>query len=120
MLKSYLLQKLEIRWRHWLTHHFLENWTKDRRYYALQLQGKGTDNPDQRIAEDIIQFIISSLTLSIGFLQQAVMLISFLGVLWGLSGTLHIPLGSYIVSIPGYMCWGALLYAIGGTFFLFT
>jgi putative ATP-binding cassette transporter len=117
MLKSYLLQKLEIRWRHWLTHHFLENWTKDRRYYALQLQGKGTDNPDQRIAEDIIQFIISSLTLSIGFLQQAVMLISFLGVLWGLSGTLHIPLGSYIVSIPGYMCWGALLYAIGGTFF---
>ncbi|MBY0292561.1 MAG: ABC transporter ATP-binding protein/permease [Alphaproteobacteria bacterium] len=116
MLKSYLLQKLHIRWRRWLTENFLKNWTKDRRYYALQLKGKGTDNPDQRIAEDIIQFITNSLTLSIGLLQEVIMLISFLGILWGLSGTLHIPLGSFSVSIPGYMCLGAILYAIGGTF----
>ncbi|OJW48100.1 MAG: hypothetical protein BGO67_03480 [Alphaproteobacteria bacterium 41-28] len=117
MLKAYLLAKLEIRWRQWMTQHFVESWTSNRRYYALQLKGDGTDNPDQRIAEDIFQFINTTLTLSIGVLQQSIMIISFLGILWGLSGTLTIPIGSFSLSIPGYMCWGAILYAIGGTFF---
>jgi vitamin B12/bleomycin/antimicrobial peptide transport system ATP-binding/permease protein len=116
-LKAYFLAKLEIRWRQWMTQHFVEGWTSNRRYYTLQLNGDGTDNPDQRIADDIYQFIHTTLSLSIGFLQQSIMLISFLGILWGLSGTLTIPLGSFSLTIPGYMCWGAILYAIGGTFF---
>ncbi len=116
MLKAYLLAKLEIRWRQWMTQHFIEGWTSNRRYYALQLKGNGSDNPDQRIADDIFQFITTTLSLSIGLLQQSIMLISFLGILWGLSGTLTIPVGSFSLSIPGYMCWGAILYAIGGTF----
>ncbi len=117
MSKAYFLAKLEIRWRQWMTQHFIEGWTSNRRYYALQLKGDGTDNPDQRIAEDISQFINTTLSLSIGLLQESIMLISFLGILWGLSGTLTIPLGSFSLSLPGYMCWGAILYAIGGTFF---
>lgn len=117
MLKAYLLQKLVIRWREWMTQHFLENWTKNRRYYTLQLKGDGTDNPDQRIADDIVQFINTTLALSIGLFQEIITLIAFLGILWILSGALTIPLGDFSFSIPGYMCWGAILYAIGGTFF---
>ncbi len=117
MLKAYFLLKLEIRWRQWLTLHLVESWTHNRRYYALQLKGDGADNPDQRIADDISQFINSTLSLSIGFLQEIVTLISFLGILWSLSGVLHIPLGSFTLSIPGYMCWGAIIYAVAGTFF---
>ena len=113
--KVYLLQVLEIRWRKWMVNHHLECWMKDRRYYALQLQGKGTDNPDQRIADDTRLFISNSLTLSLGLFKHVITLISFLGILWSLSGTLHIPLGSFTLSIPGYMCWGAILYAIGGS-----
>jgi putative ATP-binding cassette transporter len=117
--KFYLLQKLEIRWREWMTHHFIENWTKDKRYYTLQLKGDGSDNPDQRIADDIGQFIDNSLKLSLGLLQQTISLFSFLGILWSLSGTLHLPVGNYILSIPGYMCWGAFLYALLGTLLSF-
>lgn len=117
MLKLYLLERLVIRWRQWLTNHFLENWVMNRRYYNLQIKGDGTDNPDQRIAEDIFQFINITLSLSIGLFQQIVMLVSFLSVLWTLSGTLYLPIGDFSLAIPGYMCWGALLYAVGGTFF---
>lgn len=117
MLKLYLLERLVIRWREWLTDHFLQNWVMNRRYYNLQIKGDGTDNPDQRIAEDVYQFINTTLSLGIGLLQQVIMLIAFLSVLWTLSGTLYLPIGDFSLAIPGYMCWGALLYAVGGTFF---
>jgi len=116
MTKSYLLEILEIRWKKWMIHHQLKCWTQDRRYYALQLKGNITDNADQRIAEDTHQFIYSSLSLSLGVFQKSITLVTFLGILWSLSGTLYIPLGKFTLAIPGYMCWGAILYAIGGSF----
>lgn len=116
MIKAYLLQLLEIRWRQWMTKSFIENWTYQRRYYTLQLQGDGTDNPDQRIADDILLFVKTTLFIILGLFEQAITLASFLGILWCLSGVLQIPLGSFTLSIPGYMCWGALLYATVGTF----
>ena len=113
--KFYLLQNLEIRWRKWMTTHLIDHWTHEQRYYALQLKGDGTDNPDQRIAEDVYGFIDKTLNLTLGLLSQFITLVSFLGILWSLSGTLTIPIAGFTLSIPGYMCWGALLYAIFGT-----
>lgn len=117
--KHYLLQRLNIRWRKWMTEHFVNGWMANKRYYSLQLEGNGTDNPDQRIAEDTGGFIDKTLTLTLGLLQQVVMLGSFLGILWSLSGTLTFPVGSYTLSIPGYMCWGAFLYAATGSLLSF-
>ncbi len=116
IFKFYLLQNLEIRWRQWMTTHLINDWTYEQRYYALQLKGQGTDNPDQRISDDVNNFITRSLTLSLGFLQEMVSLLSFLGILWSLSGTLHFSLGGYALTIHGYMCWVALTYALGGTY----
>lgn len=116
MMKSYLLQVLELRWRKWMTEHLLDRWTHNQRYYALQLKGDGTDNPDQRIADDTRQFIDSSLALTLGVFQQICTLCAFLGVLWALSGILRFTLGGIAFAIPGYMFWGALLYAVGGSF----
>jgi putative ATP-binding cassette transporter len=116
MMRSYLLQILELRWRKWMTQHFLDRWTHNKRYYALQLQGDGTDNPDQRIADDTRQFINSSLALTLGFFEQICTLCAFLGVLWALSGALTFTLGGIAFVIPGYMFWAALLYAVGGSF----
>lgn len=116
IVKFYLLQILEIRWRRWMIQYFIENWTHNHRYYSLQLKGQGTDNPDQRIAEDTHQFINGSLSLTLGFFQQVCTLAAFLGVLWTLSGMLTFSLGGITFSIPGYMCWAALLYAAGGSF----
>jgi putative ATP-binding cassette transporter len=111
----YLNQMLQIRWRRWLTRRYLGFWLTDRAYYHLQLRN-GTDNPDQRIAEDLNQFTSYVLTLSLGLLTSVVSLVSFLIILWRLSGPLQMPLGSLgIVHIPAYLVWAALLYAGVGT-----
>ncbi|HXC64734.1 MAG TPA: SbmA/BacA-like family transporter, partial [bacterium] len=45
-----------------------------------------------------------------------VTLLSFIGILWVLSGSLAIPLGGgHSVTVPGYMAWACLLYAGVGT-----
>jgi vitamin B12/bleomycin/antimicrobial peptide transport system ATP-binding/permease protein len=111
----YLNQMLQIRWRRWLTERYLGAWLADGAYYRMQLTTGETDNPDQRIADDLRLFVAGALSLSIGGLRAFVTLVSFLGILWGLSGSATIPLGTTQVTIPGYMVWAALLYAIAGT-----
>jgi putative ATP-binding cassette transporter len=111
----YLNQMLQIRWRRWLTDNYLTQWLGDRAYYRLQLSGNPADNPDQRISEDMKFFVDQSLELSLGLLNATVTLGSFVGILWGLSGPLEIPLNGNTVSIQGYMVWAALFYAIVGT-----
>jgi len=111
----YLNQMLQIRWRRWLTDNYLSQWLSDRAYYRLQLGGNPADNPDQRISEDMKFFVDQSLELSLGFLNAIVTLGSFVGILWGLSGPMEIPLNGHTVSIQGYMVWAALFYAIVGT-----
>jgi vitamin B12/bleomycin/antimicrobial peptide transport system ATP-binding/permease protein len=119
----YLQQMLQIRWRRWLTRRYLDLWLDERAYYRLQLEGSGTDNPDQRISDDLDRFTRSSLALTIGgsgFLNAGVTLVSFLTILWGLSGSAAIPLGPLgEIHIPGYMLWCALIYAVGGTWLTF-
>ncbi|HYY29096.1 MAG TPA: ABC transporter ATP-binding protein/permease, partial [Chthoniobacterales bacterium] len=111
----YLTQLLQIRWRRWLTHRYLRTWLADRAYYRLELTS-ATDNPDQRISEDLNQFTSYILTLSLGLLTAIVSLASFLVILWGLSGPASIPLGSFgTVYIPAYLVWTAILYAGVGT-----
>jgi vitamin B12/bleomycin/antimicrobial peptide transport system ATP-binding/permease protein len=111
----YLNQLLQIRWRRWLTRKYLDAWLANRAYYQLQL-GSTTDNPDQRISEDLSQFTTYVLSLSVGLVTSVVSLFSFLIILWGLSGPVEVPLGrSGTFHIPGYLVWAALLYAGVGT-----
>src|SRR5436305_1839526 len=112
----YLRQILQIRWRRWMTERFLHAWLGDQTYYRMQLDQSATDNPDQRIAEDLDRFTSISLALSIGLMNSVVTLISFLFILWTLSGSLAIPLwGDAHLDIPGYMVFAAIIYAVGGT-----
>jgi vitamin B12/bleomycin/antimicrobial peptide transport system ATP-binding/permease protein len=111
----YLNQMLEIRWRRWLTERYLGAWLSDGAYYRMQLAARETDNPDQRIAEDVSLLISHTLSLLIGGMRALVNLIAFVAILWGLSGTLNVPLGSLSIALPGYMVWLALLYAMAGT-----
>jgi putative ATP-binding cassette transporter len=108
-------QLLQIRWRRWLTRQFLSEWLADRAYYHISLTvdraAIGTDNPDQRIAEDLRDFTDTTLGLGLGLLSNLVSLFSFVGILWGLSGAIEV-LG---IPIPGYMVWVALAYAVIGT-----
>jgi putative ATP-binding cassette transporter len=114
--QQYLRQILQIRWRRWMTERFLKDWLSDQAYYRMQFDQSATDNPDQRISDDLDRFTSISLALSIGLLNSVVTLFSFLFILWTLSGALHVPLGgdSYF-DIPGYMVIAAVIYAVGGT-----
>ncbi|MGO1080963.1 ABC transporter ATP-binding protein/permease [Inquilinus sp. CA228] len=112
---AYLGQWLRIRWRRWMTDHLLGEWLTDRAYYRQQLTASATDNPDQRISEDIQQFVDGTLTLSLSFLGNVVNLVSFAVILWGLSAPLTIPLFGNDIVIPHFMMWAAIVYAIVGT-----
>src|SRR5262245_16953903 len=107
----YFQQMLTIEWRTWLTDHLIGEWMKQQAHYRMQLLDRGTDNPDQRIAEDLRMFVDLTLTLAIGFLSAVTSLIVFIGLLWTLSGPLEIA----GISIPGYLVWVALAYATAGT-----
>jgi len=111
----YLNQMLEIRWRRWLTDRYLRAWLADGAYYRMQLQATETDNPDQRIAEDVHLLAAHTLGLFTGGLRAIVTLVTFVAILWGLSGTLIVPVGGFSIPLPGYMVWVAVLYAIAGT-----
>ena len=113
--RTYLNQWLQIRWRRWMTARLLDEWLANRAYYRVSLaagsNGSGPDNPDQRIAEDVRDFVSDSLVLSLDLLSNVVTLFSFLTILWTLSGSLPI-LG---LTIPGYMVWVALIYSVVGS-----
>jgi putative ATP-binding cassette transporter len=109
----YLNQWLQIRWRRWMTRVYLEDWLASSVHYRMQLQGDAADNPDQRISEDIRQFIELTLTIGLQLLNSTVTLFSFLIILWGLSKAA--PLALFGVNIPGYLVWAALVYAVFGT-----
>lgn len=111
----YLNQMLQLRWRRWLTEHWLDAWLQAKHYYQMQVFNLGTDNPDQRIAEDMRLFATYSLNITLGLMNAIVTLASFLHILWGLSGSYSLSLFGSPIEIPGYMVWAALVYAAAGT-----
>ncbi len=119
----YLNQWLQIRWRRWMTRSYLDHWLTGANHYRMQLLGDAADNPDQRIAEDIKQFIdggangVGILPIGLGLLNSVVTLASFSVILWNLSAAAPLHLFGATWSIPGYLFWAALIYAVAGTAF---
>lgn len=112
----YVRQILEIKWRKWMTDKYLDRWLGHQTYYRLQVAGQDDmDNPDQRIADDVNSFVNLTLGLFVGVLKQATSLVAFVVILWNLSGSLDIPLGDTVLSVPGYMVFVTLIYSIVGT-----
>ena len=120
--KFYLTQLLEMRWRAWMTQHYLKRWLSDQAFYRFELarfsnsaSGNNPDNPDQRIQEDVNQFASLTLSLTMGLLNSVVTLASFVGILWTLSGGFSFHLAGSEYVIPGFMVWMALLYCTVGS-----
>jgi vitamin B12/bleomycin/antimicrobial peptide transport system ATP-binding/permease protein len=111
----YLNQWLQIRWRNWMTTKYLGDWLRGANHYRMQLQGDAADNPDQRITDDIKLFVDRTLNIGLGLLSSVVTLFSFVIILWGLSAAAPLHVFGSEFAIPGYLVWGALIYAIFGT-----
>ena len=120
--RFYLTQHLELRWRTWMTRHYLQRWLDHQVYYHLELSryaqlgpDQSPDNPDQRMQEDLKLFTTATVGLSMGLLNAFVTFVSFVGILWTLSGEFSFSWNGSEFAIPGFMLWVAILYCAVGT-----
>ncbi|PXW56552.1 putative ATP-binding cassette transporter [Chelatococcus asaccharovorans] len=109
VVRSYLV----IRWRRVMTDIYLDRWMSHHAHYRMRFLGQKADNPDQRIQEDIDQFVTTTLTLFLGLLTSVVSLFSFAFILWNLSSKMTLPFTD--ITIPGFLFWVALIYSVAGT-----
>lgn len=132
--RFYLTQLLQVRWRAWMTRDLMHRWLGGQAFYRMELQRytgapepattdaglpqpgqRVPDNPDQRLQEDVNLFTTQTVGLSMGFLNAVVTLASFVGVLWGLSGSFSFSASGSSFTIPGFMVWMAVLYCALGS-----
>ncbi|MGN6572254.1 MAG: ABC transporter ATP-binding protein/permease [Pseudolabrys sp.] len=113
--QTWMQQMLKVRLREWLTRHLLDDWLARGRAYRLGLAGELGVNPDQRIEEDTRKLTDLSAGLAVGLVQASILLVSFIGILWSLSNHLVFVVHGYHFSIPGYMVWCAIIYALIGS-----
>ncbi len=107
----YLNQWLQIRWRRWMTHRYLDHWLGDGVHYRMRLKRDPADNPDQRIADDITMFVDQSLSLGVGLLSSIITLASFSVILWGISNQIPSP----FIALPGFLVWIAAAFSLVAT-----
>lgn len=111
----YIRQLLSIKWRRWMTDQYINRWMDHKKYYYLQLFGAAADNPDQRISEDIKMFVDYFLQFTVGLLKAVLTLGAFIVILWNLSDSITFTVSGLDITIPHYLVWAAIGYAILGT-----
>ena len=123
MLDIYLTQRFIIRWRTWLTDRMTGDWLSDRAYYRARFTDTNTDNPDQRIQQDIDVFttgvggnqnspmVGSGSMLLFGAVSSVSSVVSFIPILWALSG----PMTFFGVTVPRALFWVAFIYVFFAT-----
>jgi len=109
--ETWFSQKMKLRLREGLVRDLFDQWLKPGRAFRLTNAGQIGTNPDQRIHEDARHLSELSSDLVLGLLQSSLLLCSFIGVLWFLSGNVVFHLSGRSFAIPGYMVWAALIYA---------
>ena len=108
-------QLIRVRLRELATTDLIGNWMTRKRAARISRAGEIGVNPDQRIQADAQNLTELTTDLGVGLLQSTVLLASFIGVLWILSQGIVIPIGGRDITIPGYMVWAALIYALSGS-----
>ena len=124
VIEYYVAANFVLQWRRWMTASYTGRWLLNSMHYKLALAGDSTDNPDQRISQDVGAFINGSGTGSnsgnvgiynytIQAIASATNLVSFSIILWGISRGMTVPF--FDLEIPGFLFWVAVLYACFAT-----
>jgi vitamin B12/bleomycin/antimicrobial peptide transport system ATP-binding/permease protein len=123
LIEFFVQSILVIRWRRWLTDHFVSRWLQSHTHYRVSLLAQQTDNPDQRIAEDVFRFINGGADganraygiydFSIALIFTVSTFVSFAILLWIMSEKFTLP--GTDIRVPGFLFWVAVTYALGGT-----
>ncbi|MGG7519327.1 ABC transporter ATP-binding protein/permease [Allorhizobium undicola] len=109
--QTWFSQTTALYMREGLARDMVDQWLKGRRAYRLSVSSPLGINPDQRLHEDARKLAETTTSLTIGLLQSTILLISFISVLWQMSSDFSLTIFGHRIAIPGYMVWGALLYA---------
>src|SRR5260221_10774423 len=108
--QKWLGQTLKLKLRQGLAHDLIANRMLPRRAFRLASAGPIGVNPDQRLHQDARRLTELSADLGIGLLQAAILLVTFVSVLWALSADFAFIVAGRVVPIPGYMVWAGILY----------
>ena len=110
-LSSYLEQALEIRWRQNLTESMMKRWLDGHTFYRMERDSL-CDNPDQRLSQDINEYVKLMISLTLGFIANLGTLGSMGWILWKSAGPMTFNLGATAVTIPGYLFWLAIFWGV--------
>jgi vitamin B12/bleomycin/antimicrobial peptide transport system ATP-binding/permease protein len=111
----YARMTMQRRWRQWFTHHALDRWLANGRYYHLNLMRGEHENPEYRIGEDARIATDAPVDFAFGIASALLSAITFIAVLWVVGGTLDFAMGGRQFHIPGFLVIAALVYSIFAT-----
>ena len=110
----YAKMTTQRRWRAWLSHHLLDRWLKNGRYYQLNLLTGDHQNPEYRLADDVRVATESPVDFVSGVTTAVLSALTFIVVLWTIGGSLSFKLAGFEVTIPGFLVVAAVIYAVLG------
>jgi len=113
LIEYYAESVLKICWRRWMSERYYGLWLDDGGLYRASLIGQAADNPDQRIAEDVRNFLNSTYAFSISLLSTVSTLVSFSIILWTIPVDFTVP--GTDLAVPGLPFWAALVFSVVGT-----
>jgi vitamin B12/bleomycin/antimicrobial peptide transport system ATP-binding/permease protein len=99
-------ERLGLLWREFLTQRAVRGYLANGTYFHLEASAK-LANPDQRIAEDVRAFTVTTLSFVLMVLNSSFTMVAFSGVLWSISpllftvAVLYAVCGSYLTIILG-------------------
>jgi vitamin B12/bleomycin/antimicrobial peptide transport system ATP-binding/permease protein len=105
-------RRLQLGWRRWLTARLAADWLERGTAGPDDAAVAGHANPDGRIAEDVRVATEEAVELGGSLWQATLLLVCFGGILWELSGNPSFTLWGERFTVPGYMVWLAVLYAV--------
>ncbi|MEN3953521.1 ABC transporter ATP-binding protein/permease [Iodidimonas sp. SYSU 1G8] len=107
-------RRLQVSWRRWMTRQMLRGWMGGGRHYMVSFAPGRQDNPDARIAEDIRVATEYAVDIGHSGLYSTILLVSFINILWSISGTVPLSGIGLDGDLPGYLVWTALIYTVVG------
>jgi len=115
VVQRFLSETMKLSLRQGLTQDLVQEWLKPHRAHRLSEVGAIGINPDQRMHEDARHLTELSGDLGVELMQATVLVITFICVLWRISGSFTFKLFGHVVAISGYMVWAAIAYAISAS-----
>ena len=99
-------------WRAWFTDWLIDRWVAHGRYYQLNLIKGDHQVPEARISDDARTATDPPVDFAVSLFQSAITLVTFIGVLWYVGGSLSIPIDGVHFVVPAYLVWVAVLYSM--------